>query len=123
MWKLYDGTTTSPQNVIITWDNDTESTSNSLDDGFIPWAWKENDDEYVLSHPAPGADKKDFSVKFVNGELQLIFEGNDYSSPFNKSYQMPDGVSSKDITSMYEAGVLTIVVKKPYVDEKKINVM
>lgn len=75
------------------------------------WETKENswEREWIVI----GADKDDIEIAIENKTLIVKFDGNDYTSAFNHVVNIPDGITTNDISSVYEAGVLTVIVQKP----------
>ena len=87
---------------------------------------KEEDDAFHLELVAPGKEKKDFDVELEEDILSIstnsdseIVEDNtqftrrefDYAS-FNRSFQIPETIDTKNIKANYKNGLLTIVLHK-----------
>lgn len=87
---------------------------------------RENGNNYSVELAVPGMEKKDFKVTIENGCLNISAEKEEskkekdenftreeynYSS-FNRSFYLPDSVSSDKIDAHYENGVLKVILPK-----------
>jgi len=87
---------------------------------------KEEDDAFHLELVAPGKEKKDFDVELeedtltisttsdneiVEDDTQFTLREFDYAS-FNRSFQIPETIDTKNIKANYKNGLLTIVLHK-----------
>ena len=87
---------------------------------------KEKEDAFHLEVVAPGKDKKDFDVELeedtltistnsdsgiVEEDTQFTRKEFDYAS-FNRSFQIPETIDTKNIKANYKNGLLSIVLPK-----------
>ena len=78
----------------------------------------EGEKDYTISLAAPGVNKNDFDLNLVQNTLRLTYktENKDnrffsYTS-FNKSWTLPSGVKTEDVSASYENGIFAINIKK-----------
>jgi HSP20 family protein len=76
----------------------------------------DEDTQYIISIAAPGLDKKDFDIS-VTGEVLTVSTQNtetDFGpTSFTKTWALPDGTKTTDITAGYQQGILRVNVVKP----------
>ena len=84
--------------------------------------WQNEDNKLTASFVIPGAEKKDIKISVENGLLKLFYAGNDHIYQIDRVFRLPTGITFKDITSKYDAGVLTIVITKPKDFSQEIKV-
>lgn len=84
--------------------------------------WQVNDDKIERDFIIVGADKEDIKISVSGSLLYILFDGNDYTGRVEHKWRLPDGVSAKDVSSKYEAGVLTVSIQKPKDFEHKIPI-
>ena len=84
------------------------------------------DDHTEISIAAPGLDKGDFDVSLKNEHLTVSYEKSIDDNPrlfskqaFSKSWSVPRGTKMKDVSAKYNAGILTVSVKKSEKAEPK----
>ena len=84
------------------------------------------DDHTEISIAAPGLDKGDFDVSLKNEHLTVSYEKSIDDNPrlfskqaFSKSWSVPRGTKMKDVSAKYDAGILTVSVKKSKKTEPK----
>ena len=81
-------------------------------------ATTERADHYEIKIVAPGLKKSDFNITFKEDCVSVKFEQAVESTAFlNKesfyeSWQVPKGTQPEDIVARYEAGILSLLVKK-----------
>ena len=88
-----------------------------------PVSVSETEKEYTVAVAAPGLTREDFNVRVDRGLLTVSYEvgeennGRGYHSfgygSFTRSWNLPAGVISKDVSAMYRDGILTVIVGKP----------
>ena len=86
------------------------------------------EDRTDISIAAPGVKKDEFDISVKEGVLTVSYaqstEENERTfsqSAFARSWSLPEGTKTKDITAKYNAGILTLSVKKPKKVEPKIH--
>ena len=75
-------------------------------------------DKYIISVAAPGLDKEDFNITITDGILTIQTNKIDTefgTSAFTKTWALPDGTTTDNISADYNQGILRITVKKPEV--------
>jgi len=84
------------------------------------------DDHSEISIAAPGLSKEDFDVSLKNEHLTVSYEKSIGDNPrlfskqaFSRSWSVPRGTKMKDISAKYNAGILTVSVKKSEKAEPK----
>lgn len=89
---------------------------------------RETDSTFLIDVAAPGLKKSDFNVTLEGTTLSLSYEtkeettGNltrrefSYGS-FKRSWAVPKGTTPSDVNASYDAGILTLSVKKPVVEQ------
>ena len=89
---------------------------------------KSLEDRTDISIAAPGVKKDEFDISVKEGVLTVSYaqstEENQRTfsqSAFARSWSLPEGTKTKDITAKYNAGILTLSVKKPKKVEPKIH--
>lgn len=86
----------------------------------------ETEKDYTVAVAAPGLTREDFNVRVDRGALTVSYEtgeennGLGYHSfgygSFSRSWNLPSGATSSDVSAMYRDGILTVVVNKPAED-------
>ena len=86
------------------------------------------EDRTDISIAAPGVKKDEFDISIKEGVLTVSYaqstEENERTfsqSAFARSWSLPEGTKTKDIAAKYNAGILTLSVKKPKKVEPKIH--
>jgi HSP20 family protein len=84
------------------------------------------DDHSEISIAAPGLSKEDFDVSLKNEHLTVSYEKSIDDNPrlfskqaFSRSWSVPRRTKMKDISAKYDAGILTVSVKKSEKAEPK----
>ena len=79
----------------------------------------ELEDRTEISIAAPGIKKEDFSISFKENVIEISYDQSTEENPrvfstraFSRSWTVPDGTKSKDVSAKYDAGILTVSVKK-----------
>jgi len=73
-------------------------------------------DKYIISVAAPGLDKEDFSITVTDGVLSVSAEKTVTefeTSPFTKTWTLPDGATVEGLKADYKQGILRVTVPKP----------
>lgn len=80
---------------------------------------KDHEDRTEISIAAPGIGKEDFNISLKEGSLTISYEDSSDDNPrifskhaFARSWTLPKGTKTKDISAKYDAGVLTVSIKK-----------
>lgn len=94
---------------------------------------KEEESEFQIEVAAPGYKKDSFNIEIKDNYLTISSKNestkedkNDkyhrrefYSSSFERSFYLPEGVDAEDIKASYTDGILSVSVpKKPKVENK-----
>lgn len=86
------------------------------------------EDRTDISIAAPGVKKDEFDISIKEGVLTVSYaqstEENERTfsqNAFARSWSLPEGTKTKDIAAKYNAGILTLSVKKPKKVEPKIH--
>ena len=89
---------------------------------------KDHEDRTEVSIAAPGIKKEDFDISLKDGVMTVSYEGSTEENPrvfskhaFAKSWTLPKGTKTKDISAKYNAGILTVNIKKPAKVQPKIQ--
>ena len=79
----------------------------------------EFEDRTEISIAAPGIKKEDFSISFKENVIEISYDQSTEENPrvfstraFSRSWTVPDGTKSKDVSAKYDAGVLVVSIKK-----------
>jgi len=79
----------------------------------------ELEDRTEISIAAPGIKKEDFSISFKENVIEISYNQSTEENPrvfstraFSRSWTVPDGTKSKDVSAKYDAGILTVSIKK-----------
>ena len=77
---------------------------------------------------APGINKEDFDISIRENTLTVSYEQSTTDNPrafsqsaFTRSWSLPKGTKTKDITAQYDAGILTVSIRKPKKVEPKTH--
>jgi len=76
------------------------------------------DDKYIISVAAPGLDKEDFNITTTEGTLTVQTDktvAEFETTPFTKSWTLPEGIPPDKISAEYKQGILRVTVEKPEV--------
>jgi HSP20 family protein len=80
---------------------------------------EEHDDKTEISIAAPGIKKEEFDISIKESTLTVSYEKSSDDNPrifsrqaFARSWSLPKGTKTKDISAKYSAGILTIAVGK-----------
>lgn len=93
----------------------------------------EHEKDYQVTAELPGMDEKDIDVKFADGVLTIKGEKKEESEDkqkdyyrserhfgaFQRSFRVPDGVEADKIEANVKNGVLTVVLPKSDVAQKR----
>ena len=97
----------------------TPYTINPIKNNFPKVFVDEGEKDYTISLAAPGVNKTDFDLNLVQNTLRLTYKTENknnrffsYTS-FNKSWTLPNGVKTEDVSASYENGIFAINIKKP----------
>ena len=89
---------------------------------------KSLEDRTDISIAAPGVKKDEFDISVKEGVLTVSYaqstEENQRTfsqSAFARSWSLPEGTKTKDITAQYDAGILTVSIRKPKKVEPKTH--
>ena len=85
---------------------------------------EKTDDGYKFELPVPGLSKGDIKVKIVKGKLEISnsCESNKWVPSFDRIFNLPGDVNTKEIKATIEHGVLTISIKVNVEDENLIEI-
>ena len=79
----------------------------------------EHDDRTEICIAAPGIKKEDFSISLKENIITISYNQSTKENPrvfsksaFSRSWTLPDGTKSKDVSAKYDAGILAVSVKK-----------
>jgi len=88
----------------------------------------ELDDHSEISIAAPGLSKGDFDISLKNNYVTISYKKSNEENPrlfskqaFSKSWSVSQGTKAKDISAKYEAGILTVSIKKNPKTEPKTH--
>ncbi len=76
------------------------------------------DNKYIISVAAPGLDKEDFNITAAEGTLTVQTDKTVVefeTSPFSKTWTLPEGTTTDKISAEYNQGILRVTVEKPEV--------
>jgi HSP20 family protein len=86
------------------------------------------EDRTEISVAAPGVKKDEFEISVKEDTLTISYaqstkenERSFSKNAFARSWSLPEGTKTKDITAKYNAGILTLSVKKPKKVEPKTH--
>jgi len=105
----------------------TPYTINPIGNNFPKVYVDEDDKNYLISLAAPGVKKEDFDLNLIGNNLRLAYNTENNSnkffsySSFKKSWTVPAGTKTEDVSASYEDGVFTIKVQKPVETLPKIQ--
>tara|TARA_Y100000593_G_C4148230_1_gene255735 strand:+ start:163 stop:561 length:399 start_codon:yes stop_codon:yes gene_type:complete len=86
-------------------------------------------DAHEISVAAPGLNKEDFKVNLEGATLSVSYERKKEDhrlfsrKSFSKSWKVFKGLTEKDISAKYDAGVLILTVNKPESEIVKSHVI
>jgi HSP20 family protein len=79
----------------------------------------ELDDCTEICIAAPGIEKGDFNISLKESVITISYDQSTEENPrifsknaFSKSWTLPEGTRSKDVSAKYDAGILTVSIKK-----------
>ena len=85
-------------------------------------------DRTEISISAPGIKKEDFSISLKESTIVISYDQSTEENPrvfsrhaFSRSWTLPGGTKSKDVSAKYDAGVLTVSIKKAKKTQPKIH--
>ena len=88
----------------------------------------ELEDRTEISIAAPGIKKEDFSISLKENVIEISYDQSTEENPrvfssraFSRSWTIPDGTKSKDVSAKYDAGILTVSIKKVKKKQPKIH--
>ena len=81
-----------------------------------------------ISIATPGIKKGDFNISLKENIITISYDQSTKENPrvfskgsFSRSCSVPDGTKSKDVSAKYDAGILTISIKKAKKTQPKIH--
>jgi len=76
--------------------------------------------ETEIAIAAPGIKKADFAISIKEDALSVSYKASTEDTPrafsanaFSQSWVLPAGTKTKDVSAKYDAGILTLNIKKP----------
>jgi len=88
----------------------------------------EFEDRTEISIAAPGIKKEDFSISLKENVIEVSYGQSTEENPrafsksaFYRSWTLPEGTKIKDVSAQYDAGTLTLKIKKPAKSVPKIH--
>ena len=88
----------------------------------------EFEDRTEISIAAPGIKKEDFSISLKENVIEISYDQSTEENPrafsrsaFSRSWTFPDGTKLKDVSAKYDAGILTVSIKKTKKTQPKIH--
>tara|TARA_R110000824_G_scaffold171379_5_gene348890 strand:+ start:648 stop:1067 length:420 start_codon:yes stop_codon:yes gene_type:complete len=80
---------------------------------------KDLDDHSEISISAPGLVKGDFDISLKDDCITISYERSKEDNPrlfsknaFSRTWSIPQSTKAKDISAKYDAGILTVSIKK-----------
>jgi len=104
-WRILDNTHASERGISVT----------------------ETEASHKISVAAPGLEKKDFNVELKSDVLTVSYDVSDKSdnsfahSQLKRSWVVPEGTQTSDISAEYKSGVLNVFVAKQKVEEPIVS--
>ena len=92
----------------------------------------EEENSYLLEVAVPGYDKKDIKLRVDSNRLIISSDseqkaGDEYlrrefsTGKFERSFELPEGIVSENISASYENGILSVLIPKKEKVEIKIH--
>ena len=72
--------------------------------------------KHIISVAAPGLDKEDFNITTTEGTLTVQTNKTDTefgTSAFTKTWTLPEGTTTDQVSADYNQGILRVTVEKP----------
>lgn len=84
--------------------------------------------ETEIAIAAPGIKKADFAISIKEDTLSVSYRASTDDAPrpfsanaFSRSWTLPEGTKTKDVSAQYDAGILTLNIKKPARSVPKVH--
>ena len=89
---------------------------------------EENKDSWNIQVAAPGMKKSDFKLSLDTTTFSVSYErtektNNFVKSSFKKTWNVPNGIQAKHIKAKYDAGILSVELKKPSIFKDKASLI
>ena len=88
----------------------------------------ELDDCTEICIAAPGIGKEDFNISLKERVITISYDQSTEENPrifskkaFSKSWTLPGTTKSKDVSAKYDAGILTVSIKKTKKPQPKVH--
>ena len=84
---------------------------------------EEDEKKYTIQIAAPGVNKEDFEIAIDGGKINVQYRQKEetpnrfFASSFNRSWQLPRGVTEENVSAEYQSGILHVSIDKTAIED------
>ena len=84
---------------------------------------EEDEKKYTIQIAAPGVNKEDFEIAIDGGKINVQYRQKEetpnrfFASSFNRSWQLPRGVTEENVSAEYQNGILLVSIDKTAIED------